>query len=94
MSEHIVIFVPLAIRGVFERLRPRIEAAADGPISEQVDLNPAIPRRIAQGELFDVGLTNPPYVPPLIAAGQVDATSHRAFARVRLAAGRRAGALH
>lgn len=84
-------FVPVAIRALMDRLAPRIEAAAGGTLRQVIDLNPAIPERIAAGEDFDIGFTNPPYAWALIAAGHADGASHRAFGRVPLAVGRKAG---
>jgi hypothetical protein len=85
------IFVPVAIRALMDRLAPRMEAAAGTSLSPVIDLNPAILERIAAGEAFDIGLTNPPYVKTLVAAGHADGASHRAFGRVPLAVGRKAG---
>lgn len=84
------IFVPTAIRGIMARLGPRLDATAGRPVTQIIDLNPRIPQRIAAGEAFDIGLTNPEYVPALIASGHVDRTSHRPFGRVPLAVGCRA----
>ncbi|MCE8509616.1 hypothetical protein KBY28_14300 [Ruegeria pomeroyi] len=86
------IFVPTEIRGLMARLGPRLDAAAGRPVIQIIDLNPRIPERIAAGEAFDIGLTNPEYVPALIASRHVDATTHRPFGRVPLAVGCRAGA--
>jgi len=91
MAGALRIFVPLAIRAVFEGLVSRLEAAAGRAPALVLDLNPAIPRRIQAGEPYDVALTNPPYVATLVAAGLVDGASHRPFGRVPLAIGRRAG---
>lgn len=92
MASGLRIFVPLAIRAIVDGLQSRLEAAAGRVLVPFVDLNPAIARRIAAGEAFDVGLTNPPYAEELIAAGRVDGASHRPFGRVPLAIGRRASA--
>ncbi len=85
------IFVPVAIRAIFERLAPRLEAAAGRALAPAFDLNPAIPERILAGEAYDIGLTNPPYVDALVAAGRADGASQRPFGRIPLAIGRRAG---
>ena len=61
-------------------------------VKQIIDLNPAIPERIATGEAFDIALTNPPYVRALIEKGLADAASHRPFGRVPLAVARRSGA--
>ena len=94
MANELSIFVPTAIRAIMSRLAPRIEAAAGGSIRQTVDLNPAIANRIAAGEAFDIGLTNPPYVNALIQSGHADAASHRSFGRISLALGRKAGVEH
>lgn len=68
-----------------------MEAAARVSVTQLIDLNPAIPERISTGEAYDIGLTNPRYAKALIAARHADGASHRAFGRVPLAVGRRAG---
>jgi hypothetical protein len=92
MASGLRIFVPEAVRALVDGLQPRLEAAAGRPLTRLVDLNPAVAKRIAAGEAFDIGLTNPHYVRELIAAGRVDGASHRPLGRVSLAIGRRAGA--
>ena len=91
MSNEVRVFVPAAIRAIMSELEPRIEAAAGVTIVQTIDLNPAIPKRIAAGEAFDVGLTNPHYVTALIESGHADGATHQPFGRVPLAIGRKAG---
>jgi hypothetical protein len=91
MSSELRIFVPLAIGAIMNRLVPRMEAVASTSIVQLCDLNPAIPERIMAGELYHIGLTNPPYVNALVAAGYVHGPSHYAFGRVPLAVCRKAG---
>lgn len=86
------LFVPAAIRAVMARLVPRIEAATEARLAQEVELNPRIPERIRAGEPYDIGFTNPPYVKSLIEDGFANAGSHRAFGRVPLAVARRGGA--
>lgn len=85
------IFVPVAIRALFGRISPYLTAAAKRDLQPVIDLNPLVAKRIMAGELYDIGLTNPPYVLELIASGLADELSHRPFGRVPLALGRRAG---
>lgn len=92
MSSWLRIFVPVAIRASINGLVPRIEAAAGLSVEQVIDLNPVIRERISAGEAYDIGMTNPYYAKALIAAGQAGAASHRAFGRVPLAVGRKAGA--
>jgi molybdate transport system substrate-binding protein len=91
MSNELRIFVPMAIRVIMNNLGPRMEAAARVSVTQLIDLNPAIPKRISAGEAYDIGLTNPRYAKALIVAGHADGESHRAFGRVPLAVGRKAG---
>lgn len=90
MSNEYRFFVPAAIKVIIGRLAPRIETAAGAPLSLIIDLNPAIPKRIATGEAFDIALTNPPYATALFEKRLADCASHRPFGRVPLAIARRA----
>lgn len=90
-ADSLRILVPVAIRAIFARLAPRVEAATGRALMPIFDLNPAIPERIPAGEAYDIGLTNPPYVDALVAAGRVDGANPRPFGRIPLAIGRRAG---
>ncbi len=91
MPNELRIFVPIAIRAIMNSLISRIEATAGISVTQMIDLNPAISERISAGEAYDIGLTNPHYAKALIAAGQADGAYHRAFGRVPLAVGRKAG---
>ncbi|WP_050606078.1 substrate-binding domain-containing protein [Ruegeria sp. 6PALISEP08] len=93
MSSELRVFVPTAIRAFIKGIIPRMEAAAGASVIQLVDLNPAIPVRIEQGEAYDVGLTNPYYLAALIESGHADSDSHRPFGRVPLAFGRKEGAV-
>lgn len=92
MSSDLRMFVPVAIRAFIGDLVPRIEVAAGVSVEEVIDLNPVIPKRIAAGEAYDIGMTNPHYAKVLIASGHADGASHRALGRVPLAVGRQVGA--
>jgi hypothetical protein len=92
MPDAFRMFVPAAIRAIMERLGPRVEAQTAVRLLQKVELNPLIPERIRAGEPYDIGLTNPPYVKPLIEDGLADGGSHRAFGRVPLAVARKSGA--
>ncbi|MBW6496493.1 MAG: substrate-binding domain-containing protein [Burkholderiaceae bacterium] len=89
MPNTLRLFVPAAIRAVMVRLAPRIEAATEVRLIQEVELNPLIPARIRAGEPYDIGLTNPPYAKTLIEDGFADSGSNRAFGRVPLAVARR-----
>jgi hypothetical protein len=92
MPDTLRMFVPAAIRGVMERLAPRVEAATIARLIQEIELNPLIAGRIKAGETYDIGLANPSYVRILIFGGFVDGGSHRAFGRVPLAVARKDGA--
>ncbi len=89
MSTTLRMFVPAAIRAIVGRLTPRLEAETGVVLIQEVELNPLIPKRIRAGELYDIGLTNPPYAKALINDGFADSGSHRAFGRVSLAVARK-----
>jgi ABC-type molybdate transport system substrate-binding protein len=74
-----------------QSLAPRLNEAAGCMVDHEVDLNPAIASRIEAGEPFDIGLTNPPHVARLAAAGRVDGDSARPFGSIPLAVCRKAG---
>jgi molybdate transport system substrate-binding protein len=90
LANELRIFVPVAVRAFFSRHLPQLSAAVGGRLESLVDLNPKIADRIASGETYDIGLTNPSHVQALIASGHVDGASHRPFGRVPLAIGRAA----
>lgn len=87
------IIYPVAVRALMKVLAPRLEAASGTPLDLAIDLNPAIAQRITAGEPFDIGLTNPHFVPALITEGHVEGSSHRPFGRIPLAIGRREGSI-
>ncbi len=91
MVDEIRIFVPVAIKSLIDTLAPRLERLGAVKLIREFDLNPTIPKRISAGEAYDIGLTNPHYVVPLIAEGRVLSESHQAFGRVPLAVGSSAG---
>lgn len=92
MGSDLIMFVPAAIRAIMGDLAARIEATAGAPVTQRIDLNPAIPKRIAAGEAYDIALTNPHYVHTLIDSGLADPATHHPFGRIPLAMGRKADA--
>jgi molybdate transport system substrate-binding protein len=72
-----------------KRLTPRMEAETGLRFMQEIELNPLIPKRIRDGEPYDVGLTNPHYAKALIKDGLAEGDSHRAFGRVSLAVARK-----
>jgi len=89
LEEAATIMYPVAVRALMTALSARLKAASGVPLDLVIDLNPAIAQRIAAGEHFDVGLTNPHFVPDLIAGGFIREGSDRPFGRIPLAIARR-----
>lgn len=89
--ESVKLFCALAVKPQILPLIQQFEREQNVDVELLFDVNPNVAKRILLGETFDVGITNPWYVDELIAAGKVAAPSHRAFGRVPLALGKRAG---
>ncbi len=81
----VVLLAPVALKDVLRDIIGAYRAETGADVETQIALNPEVPRRIAEGAVFDVGITNPWYVPDLVAAGHVDGASHTALGRVPLA---------
>lgn len=79
------IFVPLALDRLMPDLIAPLGAHAGQLVVAIYDLNPIIPRRILAGAPFDLAITNPWYVPDLIARGLIAPDLHRPFGRAALA---------
>ena len=79
----------VAIGAQLDDLAGRFARASGHTVETRIDLNPAVASRILAGEPFDLGTTNPPYLPGLIAAGHVDAGTQRPFGCIPLALGAR-----
>ncbi|MBK0400866.1 substrate-binding domain-containing protein [Limibaculum sp. M0105] len=78
-------FIPRAIDSFMPGLIPTMEQRLGTTIEATFELNPIIPQRVLAGEPFDLGITNPWYLPKLIDHGLVSPSGHRAFGRVALA---------
>ncbi|MBF9061041.1 solute-binding protein [Rhodobacterales bacterium HKCCSP123] len=81
----VMLLAPVALRAVLSDLVDAYRAETGDGVETRIVLNPEVPRLIAEGFAFDVGITNPWYVPDLVAAGHVDGGSHTALGRVPLA---------
>lgn len=91
MTHSIQMFVPVAIRALADQLVSRFLGQGGTCVTQNIDLNPAIFRRLSTGEAFDIGLTNPHFVDGLVEEGLIDRASRHRFGRVPLAIGRRKG---
>ncbi len=70
-----------------ERLLPHFKRRHGIDVDVNYDVNPAVAKRVIDGEDFDVGLTNPWYVDEMISLGRVIPDIHVPFGRVPLAIG-------
>jgi molybdate transport system substrate-binding protein len=77
----------IAVQAEIEELLPQFERQRDIAVQAKYDVNPAVAKRIMEGEEFDVGLTNPWYVDEMISLGLVLPDIHVPFGRVPLTIG-------
>jgi molybdate transport system substrate-binding protein len=77
----------VALHAEIERLLPEFKRQHGIDVNVNYDVNPAVAKRIMDGEEFDVGLTNPWYVEEMISTGRVVPDIHVPFGRVPLAIG-------
>jgi ABC-type molybdate transport system substrate-binding protein len=90
----LALLAPVAVKAALQDLVALHEQARAVQIATSYVLNPEVARRIMAGEAYDIAITNPHYVPDLIAAGRASADSHRPFGRVPLALVAQAGGPH
>jgi hypothetical protein len=91
MPVPIICLAPVALKGLMPELVATFEATTGLSVGVTYMLNPEVPQRIMDGADYDIALTNPPYVPVLIASGRAAADSHQPFGRVPLALAAQAG---
>jgi ABC-type molybdate transport system substrate-binding protein len=84
---NITVLSAVAIYAELEELLPRFSREHHVGIEAAYDVNPAVARRVMDGEAFDVGLNNPWYVDEMIAQGRVLPDIHVPFGRIPLAIG-------
>ena len=77
----------VAVHAEIEELLPRFKRLHGIEIDVNYDVNPAVAKRVMDGEDFDVGLTNPWYVDEMISLGRVIPDIHVPFGRVPLTIG-------
>ena len=77
----------VAVHAEIERLVPQFMSSSKLDVRVRYDVNPAVARRVLEGETFDVGLTNPWYVDEMISQGKVVPDVHVPFGRIPLAIG-------
>jgi molybdate transport system substrate-binding protein len=77
----------VAVHAEIEELLPRFKHRHGIEVDVNYDVNPAVAKRVMDGEDFDVGLTNPWYVDEMISLGRVMPDIHVPFGRVPLTIG-------
>ncbi len=77
----------VALHAEIEELVPRFKRQQGIAVDVNYDVNPAVAKRVMDGEAFDVGLTNPWFVDEMISLGRVLPDIHVPFGRVPLAIG-------
>ena len=77
----------VAVYAEMQELLARFTRESAISVDVAYDLNPAVAKRVMQGEVFDVGLTNPWFVTEMISQGLIVPGSHTPFGTVPLAIG-------
>ncbi len=77
----------VAVHAEIEQLVPQFQKERGIDVTVNYDVNPAVAKRVMDGEAFDVGLTNPWYVDEMISRGRVVPDIHVPFGRVPLTVG-------
>jgi molybdate transport system substrate-binding protein len=77
----------VAVHAEIEDLIPQFKRRHGIEVDVNYDVNPAVAKRVMEGEDFDVGLTNPWYVEEMISTGRVIPDVHVPFGRVPLTIG-------
>src|SRR5262245_42576135 len=77
----------VAVHAEIEDLVPQFKREHGIDVQVNYDVNPAVAKRVMDGEDFDVGLTNPWYVEEMISTGRVIPDIHVPFGRVPLTIG-------
>ena len=86
-DDRLTFITAVAVHAEIEELVPRFKREHGIEVQVNYDVNPAVARRVMDGEDFDVGLTNPWYVDEMISRGRVVADIHVPFGRVPLTIG-------
>jgi len=86
-GDRLTFITAVALHAEIERLIPQFERQQGIDVTVNYDVNPAVAKRVMNGEDFDVGLTNPWYVEEMMARGLIVPGIHVPFARVPLAIG-------
>jgi molybdate transport system substrate-binding protein len=85
--DRLTFITAVAVHAEIEDLIPQFRRRHGIEVDVNYDVNPAVAKRIMEGEDFDVGLTNPWYVEEMISQGRVIPDIHVPFGRVPLTIG-------
>jgi molybdate transport system substrate-binding protein len=86
-GDKLTFITAVALHAEIERLIPQFRRQHGIDVDVNYDVNPAVAKRVMNGEDFDVGLTNPWYVEEMIPRGLIVPDIHVPFGRVPLAIG-------
>jgi molybdate transport system substrate-binding protein len=86
-EDRLTFITAVAVHAEIEDLVPQFERQHGASVQVNYDVNPAVAKRVMDGEGFDVGLTNPWYVDEMISLGRIVPDIHVPFGRVPLTIG-------
>src|SRR5882757_10682265 len=86
-EDRLTFITAVAVHAEIKELVPQFERQHGTKVQVNYDVNPAVAKRVMDGEDFDVGLTNPWYVDEMISLGRVIPDIHVPFGRVPLTIG-------
>lgn len=87
LEDRLTFITAVAVHAEIEDLVPQFERQHGTKVQVNYDVNPAVAKRVMDGEDFDVGLTNPWYVDAMISLGRVVPDIHVPIGRVPLTIG-------
>jgi molybdate transport system substrate-binding protein len=86
-TDRLTFITAVAVHAEIEHLMPQFTRRHGIEVDVNYDVNPAVAKRIMDGEDFDVGLTNPWFFEQMISLGRVIPYIHVPFGRVPLTIG-------
>jgi ABC-type molybdate transport system substrate-binding protein len=86
-DDRLTLISAVAVQAEIEELLPQFKRQHRIGVDVNYDVNPAVARRVMDGEDFDVGLTNPWYVDEMVSLGRIIPDIHVPFGRVPLTIG-------
>ena len=86
-GDRLTFICAIAVHAEIEELLPQFKREHGIDVDVIYDVNPAVARRVMDGEEFDVGLTNPWYISEMISLGRVIPDIHVPFGSIPLTIG-------